>query len=161
MSKHTIEFKSIPFEPGHAEDLIGQVAVTEAENKYLRSALLGKIPVNSAPHPAARHAVSVIRNGHLIGAGGIYPVWDGLGEAWVLPSEQVARYKKSFVRLIREGIDRMTAEFEFRRVQATARADAQTAQRFLEFLGFEREGLLRAYGPDGADHVLFAKLTGR
>jgi hypothetical protein len=43
-------------------------------------------------------------------------------------------------------------------IKETARADAPKARRFLEFLGFEREGLLKAYGPDGADHVLFAKI---
>lgn len=161
MSRHTIEFKSIPFEPGHAEDLIGQVGVTEAEKKYLRSALSGRILVNSAAHPVVHYSVSVIRNGHLLGAGGIFPIWDGVGEAWVLPAALVQKHKRMFVKLIRENMAQMTNEFNFRRVQATARADAPKARRFLEFLGFEREGFLRAYGPDGADHVLYAKLSGR
>jgi len=151
VSKHTIEFKSIPFEPGHADDLISQAETNEAEKKFLLGGHLHNLATLG-------HSVSVVRNGHLLGAGGIVPIWDGLGEAWVLPSAAVKNHKKTFVRLIRENMERLSDELAFRRVQATARADAPKALRFLEFLGFEREGLLRAYGPDGSDHILFAKI---
>ena len=153
MSRPTIEFKEIPFEAGHAEDLIGQAKLNEAEKKFLLDRHLYSIAADG-------HGVSFVANGHLLGAGGIIPIWDGLGEAWVLPGNLIHRHRKTFVRLVRDGIDRMNAEHQFRRIQATARADAASAQRFLEFLGFEREGCLRAYGPDGADHFLFAKMTG-
>tara|TARA_B100000470_G_scaffold200007_1_gene171383 strand:- start:172 stop:639 length:468 start_codon:yes stop_codon:yes gene_type:complete len=153
VSRHTIEFKTIPFEPGHAEDLVAQAEVNEAEKKFI----LGQ-HIHNPVH--AGHSVSVVRNGYLLGAGGIFPIWDGLGEAWVLPSTTVQNHKRMFVKLIRENMERMGDEFAFRRIQATARADAPKARRFLEFLGFEREGLLRAYGPDGADHILFAKIRG-
>jgi RimJ/RimL family protein N-acetyltransferase len=144
------EFKSIPFEPGHAEELIGQADINQAEKKFLLGRHIHDL--------SSGYSISVIRNGHLLGSGGIFPIWDGLGEAWVIPSELVQKHKKMFVKLIRENMARMTDEFQFRRLQATARADAPKSRRFLEFLGFEREGLLKAYGPDGADHVLFAKI---
>ena len=144
------EFKSIPFEPGHAEELIGQADINQAEKRFLLARHIHDL--------SSGYSTSVIRNGHLLGSGGIFPVWDGLGEAWVIPSRLVQKHKKMFVKLIRENMARMTDEFQFRRLQATARADAPKSRRFLEFLGFEREGLLKAYGPDGADHVLFAKI---
>tara|TARA_R110000765_G_scaffold107257_5_gene198033 strand:+ start:201 stop:665 length:465 start_codon:yes stop_codon:yes gene_type:complete len=151
VSRPTTDFKTIPFEPGHAADLISQADVGEAEKKFLFGGHIHNLALLG-------HSVSVIRNGHLLGSGGIFPVWDGMGEAWVLPAANVKKNKKVFVKLIRENMERLSDEYGFRRIQATARADAPIAQRFLEFLGFEREGLLRAYGPDGANHVLFSKI---
>ena len=43
-----------------------------------------------------------------------------------------------------------------RRIDATAREDFPQASRMLEMLGFEREGLMKSYGPDGSSHYLFA-----
>jgi RimJ/RimL family protein N-acetyltransferase len=46
-----------------------------------------------------------------------------------------------------------------RRIDATARADFPPAGRMLEMLGFEAEGLMKQYGPDGASHYIYARIT--
>ncbi len=151
MSKPTIDFKLIPFRAEHAEDLADENTMTAAERKFLFNSHVHNLSVPG-------HGISVIRNGYLLGSGGVFPIWEGLGEAWVMPSNLVSSHKKMFVKLIRSNLEQMTEKFNFRRVQATARADLPKAQRFLEFLGFEREGLLKKYGPDGSDHILYAKI---
>jgi RimJ/RimL family protein N-acetyltransferase len=45
-----------------------------------------------------------------------------------------------------------------RRIQMTVRADFPRGLRFAEFLGFEKEGIMKSYGKDGADYILFARV---
>lgn len=45
-----------------------------------------------------------------------------------------------------------------RRAQITCRADQPWAERWATFLGFEKEALMRAYGPEAKDYFLFAKV---
>jgi RimJ/RimL family protein N-acetyltransferase len=42
------------------------------------------------------------------------------------------------------------------RIAGAVRADAQEAITLAEHFGFEREALMRQYGPDGADYYLYA-----
>lgn len=43
----------------------------------------------------------------------------------------------------------------FHRLQCESRADHHDAHRWLETLGFRREGILKQYGSDGSDYILF------
>lgn len=151
MFKPTTDFKAIPFIAEHAIDLVAKNTMTHAEKTYLLETHIHNLTREN-------HAVSVVNNGHLLGSGGVYPVWPNLGEAWVIPSNLIHQHKRIFIQIVRKHLEDMTDKFAFTRVQATAKADFPKAQRFLEFLGFEREGLLRKYGVDGSDHILYAKI---
>lgn len=59
----------------------------------------------------------------------------------------VFRHSKAFV-------ERLT----HRRIEASARCDSPEANRFLQLLGFQREGIMRAFEHDGTDAVLWAKV---
>jgi hypothetical protein len=48
-----------------------------------------------------------------------------------------------------------------RRFQMSVRADFGPGIRWAKLLGFEPEGVLSKYGPDGADHILYAKVYER
>ena len=143
----------IDFRPEHAADLFEDSTGKASEgSKYILDVWLQRMALTD-------RSFSLIDNGHLIVAGGIFPVWDGLGEAWLIPSDRITRYRKSMISHLRRHIDRITKEDGLRRVQATVRADFPAAHRFLEFLGFDREGLMVSYGADGADHYLYARIS--
>ena len=144
--------KVVPFMSAHGEDLL-KIQTGEGASDRLR---IEKNWVQNVAIPD--HSYSMISNGHLIAAGGIFPIWTSTGEAWLIPSDRVSRVKKSFAYSVRHVFGLLVEENSYRRVQASARADYRGGQRFLEWLGFEREGLMKSYGPDGADYVMYGKV---
>jgi len=101
---------------------------------------------------------SGIHNGHLVGCGGIIPIWDGVAECWLVGGWRLGTHRLSAVRALTATLARQVKEQQLRRLQAVVRADWDEAVRFVEFLRFEREGLLRGYGPDGSDHYVYARI---
>lgn len=152
-SRHTTDYRLVPFITEHADDLWkrpGPLAYAERGAGMKRELVARMAQLG--------HSFSLLTNGHLVASGGVYPIWEGMGEAWFIGSELVKPHRRRVVMQLREHIDELTTDNNYKRVQATARTDFKVAQRFLEFLGFEREGLMRRYGPDGADHYLYARL---
>lgn len=141
----------IDFQADHAEELFTKsTTLATADSKYTLRHWLDRMEKKD-------RAFTLIDNGHLVVSGGIFPVWDGLGEAWLIPSDQVANYKIKMIRTLRQHIDLITEEDGLRRLQATVRDDFDIAKKFIEFLGFKREGLMKNYGPDGTDHIMYAR----
>jgi len=103
-------------------------------------------------------AFTLVDNGHLVAAGGIIPIWEGMGEAWLIPSDVMPRYRLRVIKTLRRRIDEIIDADNLRRLQATVRADYDVAVRFIEFLGFKREGLMKNYGPGGADHYMYSRI---
>jgi hypothetical protein len=150
--KPSIDFKVISFEADHVADLVkrNSTPATAAMKDIVKEY------IECMAQPG--HGFTLIRNGHAIMSGGIYPVWKGLGEAWVIPSDLIRPYKKAVVHHVKKYMDEMIRDNDYRRIQSTVRADFTTGQRFIEFLGFRREAFLQSYGPDGADHISYSRV---
>ena len=101
---------------------------------------------------------SGIHNGHLVGCGGIIPLWDGVAECWLVGGWRLGSHKISAVRALTATLAHQVKKQQLRRLQAVVQADWDEAVRFVEFLRFKREGLLRGYGPDGSDHYVYARI---
>lgn len=97
-------------------------------------------------------------DGYVIASAGIKPLWPGVGEAWIVASDNMPKKKLSVIKLIKENFDKMIQDNNFIRVQAGVRSDWLEAKRFAEFLGFEHEGIMRKYGPDGQDYFRMARV---
>jgi RimJ/RimL family protein N-acetyltransferase len=50
-------------------------------------------------------------------------------------------------------------EAQVQRVQASVHAEDGQAVRFARWLGFENEGLMKKYGPDGSDYYRMARVS--
>lgn len=143
----------IDFEPEHAEELFTKsTTLATADSKFALRNWLDRLERKD-------RAFTLMDNGHLVVSGGIYPIWDGMAEAWLIPSDEMPRYKLKMIKILREHIDLITAEDGLRRLQATVRADYPVALRFIEFMGFKKEGLMKNFGPDGTDHFMYARVT--
>jgi RimJ/RimL family protein N-acetyltransferase len=46
----------------------------------------------------------------------------------------------------------------YRRIEATVDVGFKQGHRWIKMLGFELEGYMRAYRPDGADMLLYARV---
>lgn len=77
----------------------------------------------------------------------------------MLMADCFVKVKKELIWVLRESIGHYMRELELSRVHATIRADFPNAEKWIKIVGFEKEGLMRCYGPDKEDHFLFAKVV--
>lgn len=89
---------------------------------------------------------------------GVSPLWGRVYEATMLPTEHFYKSVKTCLKYAQYLTDLAFDTLPVDRIQATALASEPKHQRFLEAVGFEREGLARKYAPDGADLIIYAKV---
>lgn len=95
---------------------------------------------------------SVIHNGHLVLCCGIVPMWAGVGEVWFIASNLIHTHKIPFIRFARQKMMEVVEANSLIRVQGVVKVGWDTALRFSKFMGFETEGIMKKYGPEGADY---------
>lgn len=78
--------------------------------------------------------------------------------AWLFVTEEAVARPLSLMRFAKACIADLDGEFKPRRLEMTVRVDRPQDYEFAEVLGLEYEGLLRAYGADGTDHYLLARV---
>ncbi len=81
----------------------------------------------------------------------------GVGTVWVLTTPLVEKYPLWFSKAVRNMLNAGTDLYKLQRVQATVLKENKKAVKWIEFLGFEREGLMRKYV--GGDHYLYARIS--
>jgi hypothetical protein len=102
-------------------------------------------------------AVTLFEGGVPLAAGGLARVWAGVAEAWFLARPELTpRQALAVARVAARELPRMAEGEGVRRLQATVRTGYARAAHFVEWLGLTPEGIMRAYGPDGADHIRYA-----
>jgi hypothetical protein len=137
----------IPFDPAH----LVRMEICDTPDGV---ALLGdaELLMRGSDKLCGPAATLLSDNGEIIGCGGIRRLWDGVGEAWGVPSKIIGKHGKAVYGAVQEFFEKHRNEFH--RIQATAGFDK--AAQFLESLGFEYEGTLRKYGPSGTDFRMYA-----
>lgn len=100
-------------------------------------------------------ALTVVYEGRIVACAGITKILEGVGQAWAIFPPDVGKHHID-PRITKVKIRELMEEHNLRRVQATARTDYPAASSYLKYLGFEREGVMKSYEPDGADSYLYA-----
>lgn len=93
-------------------------------------------------------------NNNVLAIGGAIEVWENRAHLWFIIDPEA---RKHFVR-IHNAVNRYIAALPFRRVEAIVDADFVEGNRWMPLLKFQREGLLRAYGIDGKDMVMYSRI---
>jgi hypothetical protein len=88
---------------------------------------------------------------------GIRIFWEGAGEIWGIFCRDIRKYI-GVHRHIRDYLEETIDECKLDRVQARTRADSAEGNRYLNWLGFEKECLLQKFGPDGHDYNSYVRL---
>lgn len=104
-------------------------------------------------------ARTLIIEHQIVCCGGIVLLEWNKGEAWTLFSTLINKYPKSVFRFVRDNLELLIREHELNRVQALINPYSDRSQRFAEHLGFEKEGLLRSFGPNGEDYLMYARIA--
>ena len=98
-------------------------------------------------------------NNKPIAAGGVFPLWDGVAEGWVLATKDIHKYPLTFAKIIKHRTEYMLKNNNIKRLQTSVKADCDVAIRFAKWLGLKQEGLMKHYGPDGSDYYRYARIV--
>tara|TARA_R100000781_G_C3990591_1_gene96779 strand:+ start:94 stop:519 length:426 start_codon:yes stop_codon:yes gene_type:complete len=90
--------------------------------------------------------------------GGVYGLWQNVGEAWFLMSSMAYNKPFAVAKYSSQLLQHVIEENKLTRVQASVHVDDKQAVRYVEWLGFENEGLMKKFGPDGSDYFRFARV---
>lgn len=93
-------------------------------------------------------------DGEVLGIAGLAPQWENRAIAWALISESAGKH----FQVIHRAVKRFLDVSSFRRIEANVDVGFEAGERWMKMLGFEYEGYMRAYRPDGADMLLFARV---
>lgn len=108
-----------------------------------------------------RNSYTALWNGKIVGVGGISILWSGVGELWLILAKDSKRDGMNGVialDAIRKKVDEIIEENKIVRAQATVRLDFPKGIKMLESFGFQREGCLRRYTPDGCSVYRYARI---
>lgn len=86
-------------------------------------------------------------------------IFDGVLQAWALTSDLISKKPIAFTKACKLMLKNQIEEHKIRRVQITVRTDYDHGWNWAIALGFELEGIMRNYGPDGCDYGLFAMVV--
>lgn len=85
---------------------------------------------------------------------GVAVLWPGRASAWALLAWDAGRNMRGLHREVLRFLDGC----EIRRVEAYVYRQFEAGHRWATMLGFEREGLMRAFAQDGSDMVMYARV---
>lgn len=127
----------IPFEKWHLSQIVPQPAQAGADL--------------SGEWVSAGVAWTAIDGGSIVACGGLLSQWEGRHVAWLLVG--IGCRMRGIVKAAR----RILFSCAARRIEATVSTHFSQARKLVEMLGFEFEGVLKAYGPNGDDFHMFAR----
>lgn len=102
-------------------------------------------------------AVSAMAGDRIVCSWGAVKLWPGVAECWLLTSRQIADYPVTLTRTARRYFDNLMRADRLHRLQITVDTANDLAIRWANALQFQQEGLMRQYGVDRSDHVIYAR----
>ena len=102
------------------------------------------------------YARTLTYEGKPIAIGGVSPVWAGVGDLWVVMSDEGYQHPTILARHFRQLIQQAREVILAHRLQAAVHTKNKRQMNFLEKLGFEQEGVLRGYYEPDEDYHLYS-----
>jgi hypothetical protein len=99
---------------------------------------------------------TAIIDGRVIACGGVTKNLYGSGDAWLIPSIYLPKYRVTYLRLVLDWLDNVSEAFEIKRMQ-TACLNDDLHDNYMEYLGFAKEGVMRQYAL-GKDYSVWGRL---
>jgi hypothetical protein len=141
--------KTIEFKPDHLKEIVPRRIDLTAFSGW-RENLVEHYKMNP-DNPG----FTLIHEGVVIACGGVYKLWDGVGEAWVVGSDNIPIKKLSFHKAVIRAIKKIKESKKFHRIQSIVRGDFPEALGWQRLIGFKIEGLMKKYSSDGVDCFLY------
>lgn len=134
----------LPFAPEHAERIVPQAQQ------------LGEIsgPIAAAAAQGPSWTIVERETDAVLLVGGLAETRADYATCWAVFGEDKHRQAAGVARAVRKVVDAAG----YRRLDTLVQERFDEAMRFAWWLGFEREGMMRAYFPDGGNAVMFARI---
>lgn len=107
------------------------------------------------------NAYTAIYESAIVAVGGLQVKWEGVGLLWLILTADCKKYgihSLFALEAIKEKMEYLIEKNNLWRAEAAVRTDFPQAIKMIEFLGFEREGLMRKYFPDRTDAILYSRI---
>ncbi len=137
----------VAFQPAHLERLLLQ------PSQALMQPTLAD-PTYGPSLASAGPAYSAVDGDAVFACAGLIPQWEGRAVAWALIAAEAGR---SMIG-IHKAVGRAMRLHAYRRIETAVASDFEQGHRWARMLGFEREGLMKRYTPDGRDCHLYARV---
>jgi len=125
---------------------------------YLEDSAIKNRDPSVVSSPGPKHTFYDGATGTILAIAGVTLFWDGVAEVWTITSDEVEKFPMGYARAIKEIIDFYIKELKLKRLQATCPRSMPCGDRWFKFLGFEKESLMKNFGPDGDDYYLYVRL---
>lgn len=93
----------------------------------------------------------------IVACAGVMILPYNIGQAWMIARTTIAKYKKAVYAEVTKRLTEIQKEYKLVRIQALVLPEFEVAQRFVDRLGFEKEGLLKKVGPNNEDFLMYAR----
>ena len=109
-------------------------------------------------HEQDATALTLMIGDDIIACGGVMILSEGVAEIWTLQSPLVEKHPIEFHKFMLQWRDIFQKKFNLVRMQASVQADVEKHIKWIEMLGFKREGCMRKYY-GGKDYYMYARIT--
>ncbi|MGA1762773.1 MAG: hypothetical protein ACO397_06220 [Gammaproteobacteria bacterium] len=154
MSLDGVNKKIIPFHSKH----LWLINMREHEKKYFKyipnyESYLAKNTIHNASYTGLYFGSPVVSFGLL----NIFP---GVAEAWLIPSKELNLLKVAlpFHKATKAFFANAFRLFNLRRIQCTVDISNKDALKWIETMLFTREGIMKKFGPEGTDYVMYSRI---
>lgn len=96
--------------------------------------------------------------GEILAVVGFMPIHDHAGEFWAITSDKCSDYAFTFHRTMKKHLEKFIKDHRLKRVQMIVRSGYTQGFDWAVSLGFNPEGTLRCYGPEGDDYIMMGRV---
>jgi len=93
------------------------------------------VPMLEFYNKLGKSYIGLIDN-RVIGIGGIYPLWENFGSAWLFLNKEAGRYKKSVFKILIKYMNSLVREYNLKTLILECINDSPKAHRLIQHLGF-------------------------
>ena len=102
-------------------------------------------------------AYSFVIDEKIMGIFGVFELWPGVYEFWMIPARDLRAKTIRFHRKVIRFFDYFFAKTRPKRVQFTVHSLNFHADTWANRCYFKKEAVMEKYGPDGADYFMYAR----
>ena len=143
-----------PFKAEHAYEILDR----NVREENIQLSRLGDFGAIARAWETGGPSYTFFMDGQAVFCAGVVDMLYQRGEAWSLLSSLFYKHPKLCARIIKKELGKIIKEHDYKRVQSIIEPEDSRAIRFIEWLGFEREGLLRKYMPHEKDMLMYARI---
>lgn len=102
-------------------------------------------------------ALTILHGEKVLGVIGVLNMWPGVGEVWVVPSKHIEKHGLMFAKKVKKQLELLEEVHNYHRLQVIAVQD-KLHNRWLSWLGFCPEGIMRRYSAQKEDYGMWARV---